>query len=154
MAVPAVQADEHPVCKNNLVTMIYDAGFRGNDVRASYAIVMRESNGQNLGPGNPSFNGSDYGIWQINAPSHSDAAWWSVEAMLDPQQQSRIAYKYLSSKGNNWLHWGLGESKSGKFYLDASLYGEWSSWQHENWIWNPFVKYWNQFPRKCKFLTR
>jgi hypothetical protein len=133
------------------VKILDRAGFTGNDLRASYAIVMRESKGQNLDESSPWYSGA-LGIFQIQTSAHSGKSWWSRSAMLDPQQQARIAYKYLSARGSSWQHWGLGETKKGQFYLDTSLYGGWSSWQHQNWIWYPFQKYWNEFPKKCKSL--
>lgn len=54
--------------------------------------------------------------------------------MLDPERQSRIVYKYMTNKGKYWVPWGLNSDGS----LNASQYGGWSSWQHENWIMAPF----------------
>lgn len=142
---------EKPVCRNAVVTMLHDAGFRKNDLRAAWAITWRESKHQNLDESSPWYTGA-LGMWQIQTSAHSGKSWWSRDAMLDPAKQSRIAYRYMTSKGTNWVHWGLGENKSGDFYLDTTVYGNWSPSQHQNWIWGPFVQGWNLFPNKCKSL--
>ena len=150
LALPSANKPE-PVCRNQIVTMLYDAGFRKNDLRAAWAITWRESHHENLDESSPWYTGA-LGMWQIQTSAHSDKSWWSREAMLDPKQQSRIAYKYMTSKGTNWIHWGLGETKSGKFYMDTTLYGGWSSSQQYSWIWEPFQYGWSTFPNKCKGL--
>lgn len=150
LAMPVKDKPE-PVCRNPIVTMLHDAGFREHDLRAAWAVTWRESKHQNLSESSPWYSGA-LGMWQIQTSAHSGKSWWSRSAMLNPEKQSRIAYKYLTSKATNWIHWGLGETKSGKFYLDPSLYGNWSSSQHYSWIWAPFVQGWNLFPKKCKSL--
>ena len=133
------------VCENDTAQALYDAGFRGRDLREAWSIVMRESRGQNLIPGHWAFNGADYGIWQINAPSHSSKSWWSVSAMSDPVRQSRIVFKW-SKGGDYWTPWGL--TPDGE--LDTTYYGSWSSWQHQNWIIGPFKYFFAKFPRACE----
>jgi hypothetical protein len=150
LALP-VANEPSTVCRNPIVTMLHDAGFQKHDLRAAWAITWRESHHQNLDESSPWYTGA-LGMWQIQTSAHSDKSWWSREAMLDPKQQSRIAYKYLTSKGTNWVHWGLGETKSGKFYMDTTLYGGWSGSQQYSWIWAPFVEGWDMFPNKCKSL--
>ena len=138
------------VCRNPIVTMLHDAGFRRHDLRAAWAITWRESKHQNLSESSPWFTGA-LGMWQIQTSAHSGKHWWSRSAMLNPERQSRIAYKHLTRKATDWVHWGLREHK-GKFYLDTTVYGGWSSWQHHNWIWAPFIQGWNLYPNKCKYL--
>ena len=148
LAVPVQKPVQE--CKNSVVTMLYDAGFRKHDLRAAWAVTWRESKHQNLSESSPWYSGA-LGFWQIQTSAHSGKHWWSRSAMLNPTQQSRIAYKYLTQKATNWVHWGLGERK-GQFYLDTTVYGGWSSWQHQNWIWAPFVQGWDLYPKKCKHL--
>lgn len=128
-------------CKNDLAVMLHAAGFRNDSLRMAWAIVMRESKGQNLDESSPYYTGA-LGIWQIQTSAWSGQSWWSRSAMLDPKRQSRIAYKYLSKKGTDWRHWGL--SSGGQ--LDTTYYSNWSSWQWENWIMAPFRKYYAQYP--------
>lgn len=132
-------------CRDRLARILHGAGFRGQGLRTGWAVVMRESNGQNLGPGHPAFNGADYGIWQINAPAHSGASWWSTSAMLDPHRQTRIVYRWTKG-GRYWQPWGL--TRDGQ--LDATQYGNWSSEQHEAWIMAPFRKFSAEFDRLPK----
>lgn len=127
------------VCNNKIVRWLDTAGFRGQSLRIGYAIVKRESGGD---PKNIT-NGADYGLWQINLPTHPG---YSYSALMDPVRNSKIAYK-LSKGGHNWKPWGIGVSKSGKVYMDSRDYdGIWSQWQKDNWIWKPFIKYYRAYP--------
>ena len=126
-------------CKNKIVQWMYAAGFRGKSLRIGWAIIKRESGGN---PYNVT-NGADYGLWQINRPTHPG---YSRSQLLDPVSNSKIAFK-LSKGGKNWKPWGIGVTKSGKPYMDSSDYdGIWSQWQKDNWIWIPFRKYYRQYP--------
>lgn len=136
-------------CDDRLALLLTRAGFRGQALRTAWAVVQRESNGQNLIPGHPSYNGADVGIWQVNRPAWGGSRWWSEAAMGDPARQSRIVYRILTKRGTYWRPWGL--TRDGR--LDATHYGSWSAWQHENWIMAPFRKYAAQFdrlPRACR----
>lgn len=120
-------------CKNRAAMILYKAGFTGWSHKMAWAITYRESKHQNLGSDSPWFSGA-YGMWQVQASAHSGKPWWSMAAMMDPYRQSRIVYKYMTNKGKYWVPWGLNPDGS----LNASHYGGWSSWQHENWIMAPF----------------
>jgi len=127
------------------VKILHNAGFTGNKLQIAYGIVMRESKGQNLSESSPWFSGA-LGYWQVQTSAHSHNKWWSRAAMLNPLRQSQIVYKYMSKKGTYWRPWGLsGDGKS----MDTTQYGAWSGWQHYNWIWLPYIRYYNSFP-KCK----
>jgi hypothetical protein len=128
-----------------VVKVLESAGFTGNNLRVAYGVVMRESKGQNLAEDSPWYSGA-LGIWQIQTSAHSGNRWWSRAAMLNPQRQSVIVYKYMTNKGTYWRPWGLTSDGRG---LDTSHYGSWSSWQHYNWIWAPYKRYYDGFPRKC-----
>lgn len=144
-AMPLQDAPNPRPCRDRLVNIIVDAGFKGNNIREAYAIVMRESNGENLGPGHPAFNGADWGIWQFNKPTWGGEPWWSDEAMLDPRKQSRIA-KNFSRGGKDWRHWGIsGDGQS----MDTTYYGMWDADTQYAWIWEPYARYYGSFPKKC-----
>jgi hypothetical protein len=128
-------------CNNNTARILYNAGFRGNSLRMAWAIVMRESKGQNLDESSRYFTGA-LGIFQIQTSAHSGKPWWARSAMLSPDTQSRIVYRYMTSRGTNWRPWGL--TPDGR--LDATHYRGWSSWQQENWIMKPFRKYYAAYP--------
>ena len=131
-------------CDDRIARIIYKAGFTGHDHIQAWAIVMRESRGQNLVPGHPSFNGSDWGIWQINRGAHGHNRWWTEANMSDKRKQSRIAYKHLSQEGTYWRPWGLTEDGQ----LDPTHYGMWSPWHWENWIMAPYRHFVSVYP--CK----
>jgi hypothetical protein len=128
-------------CKDRVVQILRDAGFKGHKTRMAWAIVMRESKGQNLDESSPWYTGA-LGFWQVQTSAHSGKSWWSRAAMLNPARQSRIVYLHLSERGRNWSHWGLTPQGT----LDARYYQGWSSWQHEAWIMAPFRKYYAAYP--------
>lgn len=135
--------DRKPVlkCKNNLAQTLFGAGFRGENLHEAWAIAMRESNGQNLGPGDSQFNGEDWGIVQFNKPTWGDESWWSDSKILDPHYSARIMYR-MSDGGRDWQMWGL----TGSGQLDASMYGGWSADQQWAWIIEPYQRWYGQYP--------
>lgn len=120
-------------CKNNIAQILYNAGFRGWPHKMAWAIVYRESKGQNLDESSRYFTGA-LGIFQIQSSAHRNKAWWSRSNMLNPQTQANIVYKYMTNRGTNWVAWGLNSNGT----LNTTHYRGWSSWQHENWIMKPF----------------
>lgn len=128
-------------CRNTLVVTLYNAGFRGENLREAWAIAMRESNGQNIGPGNPRFNGEDWGIVQFNKPTWGNEPWWDDEKILDPDYSAQIMYR-LSNGGKNWQMWGL----TGSGEINTSMYGGWSSSQQWAWIIEPYQRWYKQYP--------
>lgn len=151
LAAPApAQADPVQRCRDPLARLLIDGGFTGHTTRVAWAVVMRESRGQNLVPGHPMFNGSDWGVWQINSGAHGGNRWFTQTAMSNPAKQTRIAYRHLSQRGKYWRPWGLHLSRDGRVTLDTTHYGSWSAWQHQNWIWQPFIHFYGAFPRDCR----
>jgi hypothetical protein len=146
-AAPAKVADPYP-CRDRIVRVLHDAGFRGESLVIAWAIVQRESNGRNLVPGHPSWNGGDWGIWQVNRGAWGGERWWTESSMSDPARQSRIVYRILTQRGTYWRPWGLSSPHADS--LDTSHYGSWSSWQHYAWIWEPFTRYRAAFPKGCR----
>lgn len=120
-------------CNDNIAQILYSAGFRGWPHKMAWAIVYRESKGQNLDENSRYFTGA-LGIFQIQSSAHRNKAWWSRSNMLSPQTQANIVYKYMTSRGTNWVAWGLNSNGT----LNTTHYRGWSSWQHENWIMKPF----------------
>ena len=144
MVAPApAQAD---TCNKRVVKVLEKAGFTGNNLRIAYAVVMRESKGQNLAEDSPWFSGA-LGWFQIQTSAHSGKPWWSRAAMLNPLRQSQIVYNHMTNKGRWWQPWGLTPNGRG---VDASQYGGWSSWQITNWIWVPYWRYYQSFPAACR----
>lgn len=129
-----------PPCGNQLVKWIYEAGFRGQNIREAWAIAMRESNGR---PATVS-NGVDHGLFQFNQPSWGGQSWWNTSKLLTPVYNAKVAYK-MSKGGKNWGPWGMRDHAEWNF----ASYGMWSDWQIQNWIIGPYMKYYHQFPKKC-----
>ena len=146
-AAPAKVEEAYP-CRDRIVRVLHDAGFRGESLVIAWAIVQRESNGENLVPGHSRWNGGDWGIWQINRGAWGGERWWTESSMSDPVRQSRIVYRILSKRGTYWRPWGLSSPRADA--LDLSHYGGWSSWQHYAWIWEPYARYRAAFPKGCR----
>ena len=125
------------MCNDQLYRWLYDAGFRGHNIREAWAIAMRESNGK---PTQIS-NGVDHGLFQFNRPSWGGKSWWNTQMLLTPVYNAKIAYQ-LSDGGNNWQPWGMGDHNEFNF----TNYGMWSEWQLYNWIVEPYQRYYAQYP--------
>lgn len=132
-------------CRDKTALMLWDAGFRGEQNRIAWAITWRESKHQNLDESSPWYSGA-LGLWQIQTSAHSSKPWWSRSAMLDPERQSRIVWRHMTDRGKTWQPWGLNRTGTG---LDTTQYGGWSSWQHQNWIWAPYLQGRSLYPKKC-----
>lgn len=132
-------------CRDKTALMLWDAGFRGEQNRIAWAITWRESKHRNLDESSPWYSGA-LGIWQVQTSAHSSKTWWSRSAMLDPERQSRIVYRHMTDRGTTWQPWGLNRTGTG---LDTTQYGGWSSWQHHNWIWAPYLQGRSLYPKKC-----
>lgn len=129
-----------PPCKDQVVRWIWQAGFRGEEVRVAWAIAQRESNG------NPrESTWPDLGLMQLNAPSWQNTKYWPAN-IYDPVQNLQAVKKMVRDYG--WQPWGL-RVKDNQISYDFSSYGMWSSWRHQNWIVIPFERYYGQFPGKC-----
>lgn len=128
---------EQPICNNTLATAIYDAGFRGKNVREAWAIGMRESGGR---PDAVSATG-DYGVFQFNKAAHGGQKWWDTALLLTRKYNIHVAF--VMSKGGRW--WGPWDlSGSGQHlghYTPSSVGAKYQYW-------------YNRFPDKCKGLTK
>ncbi len=141
IVAPPVPAKPAKPCKDQVVAWIKEAGFQGANVRVAWAIAQRESNGN---PGESSW--PDLGLMQLNAPSWQGSKYWPAD-IYDPVQNLTAVRKMVRDMG--WQPWGL-SVKHGKVSYDFSSYGMWSSWQHQNWIVEPFERYYAQFPKACR----
>lgn len=146
-AQPAKVDDPYP-CRDRIVRVLHDAGFRGESLVIAWAIVQRESNGENLVPGHPRWNGGDWGIWQVNRGAWGGERWWTESGMSDPVRQSRIVYRILSKRGTYWRPWGLSSPRADA--LDTTSYQMWGPELHWAWIWEPYARYRAAFPKGCR----
>ena len=124
-------------CRNELVQVVRDAGWRGHDVRIGWAVAMRESNGN---AGESSY--PDLGLYQLNAPSWQGTKYWPDDP-FNARQNARAAFRIWKNHG--WRPWGLNSDGS----TNAADYSMWSQWQIDNWITIPFQRYYKQYPG-CK----
>jgi hypothetical protein len=100
---------------------LYSQGLSGQDLKNMWAIGMRESNGQNIGPGEPGFNGVDYGIFQINKTHEGlvkSMGYNSMDELMDPVKNLAVA-KHMSNNWQNLGAWGVSSGGG----MDYSSYG-------------------------------
>lgn len=114
-------------CKDPIIKVIRDAGWKGIHQRVAYAVAWRESNHRPSESTLP-----DLGLYQLNVGAWSGTKYWPANP-LDARQNARAAFRIWKDHG--WQPWGLNAKGTG---VDASSYA-WSSWQIENWIWRPYV---------------
>lgn len=89
-------------CTNPAALALHDAGFRGDDLRTAWAIVMRESGGR---PDAISATG-DYGMAQLNKATWQHASWWDTDQMLQRGPNARAMYR-VAEGGKTFRAWGL-----------------------------------------------
>jgi hypothetical protein len=140
--VTAAKGSQGFTCRDRVAKILHRAGFRGHSHRIAWAVVMRESKGQNLDERSPWYTGA-LGIFQVQTSAHSRKPWWSRAAMLDPDRQARIVYLHMTNRGKYWRPWGLTPNGRG---VDARDFGRWSSWQVTNWIWIPYERFYRAYP--------
>jgi len=123
--------------------VLYEVGFRGENLREAWAIAMRESNGDpEVGPGHWAYNGFDMGLFQLNRPSFSEQSWWYEDLLLDPHYNASVAYA-LSNGGRSWWPWGL----DGQGRTDAGAYAPiWTEEEIDSMITVPYRKFYALYP--------
>lgn len=101
----------------NLLALAIDAGWPADPkiLTTLERLINRESRGQNIVPGNPSWNGHDYGLLQINE-IHTDYVEQVygipfAEAMSDPWKNLNFAWILYSGRENQgkcgFQPWGI-----------------------------------------------
>jgi len=131
-----VLRQDQPSCNNQLVNELNDAGFTGINNRIAWAIVNRESNNQ---PGTVSSGA--YGLFQLQANVWSGASWWDWDTVLTREGNMSMAHELWSASG--WRPWGITPDGQG---MDTRDYSNWSSTTQYSWIWEPYERYWRQYP--------
>lgn len=99
-----------------LKDVLHTAGFRGENLKTAWAIVMRESNGRPRAyNGNRSTGDSSYGLFQINMIGDlgvSRRAKYGLERNEDlfhPKKNARIAFR-MSGGGRDFGAWAIGSN--------------------------------------------
>lgn len=99
-----------------LKSVLYEAGFRGENLREAWGTAMKESTGRPMAHNKNSDTGDNsYGLFQINMIGDLGPARLekynldSNEDLFDPLTNAKIAYQ-MSNGGKNWSAWhGLTE---------------------------------------------
>jgi hypothetical protein len=88
-----------------LVHLAKTAGFRGNGIVVAAAVAMAESQGNPLSIDYDSNGTTDYGLWQINWPTHAGVLGIvDPTTLYDPATNAEAAY-VISDHGTNWRPW-------------------------------------------------
>ena len=128
-------------CSSPLAVLLHEVGFRGENLREAWAIVMRESRGI------PSAKraGADFGLFQLNKPTWGSFPWWDDRRVLRAKYNAKRAF-ILSSGGRNWVAWGL----TGHGEANPRVYRSWSAKKVRDNIMRPYKKAYRMFPSSCK----
>lgn len=112
--------------RDQLVSILKEAGFSGENLRVAYAVVRAESSGRPRAHNNNRVSGDlSYGIFQINMIDKLGPArrkrysLSSNDDLYQPELNARIAYE-MSDGGRDWTPWGAFTNLSYRKHL-ASL---------------------------------
>lgn len=96
-----------------LKELLYEAGFRGKNLKTAWAVAMKESTGRPTAyNGNRSTGDSSYGLFQINmlgslgASRREKFGIQSNKDLLIPLTNAKAAY-HMSDGGKNWSAWDI-----------------------------------------------
>lgn len=111
----------------DLMSILKQAGFKGDGLRMAYAIAMAESGGNaRAHNGNRNTGDNSYGLFQINMlggmgpERRRQYGLSSNDALFDPLTNARVAYK-MSNGGKNWGPWSTyGNGAYQKYYGGSS----------------------------------
>lgn len=101
----------------DLKTILYEAGFRGANLKEAWAVAMKESTGRPRSHNdNPNTGDNSYGLFQINmigslGPARLEQYGLKTNKdLFNPLVNAKIAFQ-MSDGGKNWSAWnGLGSS--------------------------------------------
>lgn len=101
----AIPGQSGALSRNQLKSVLKQAGFREPSIRTAYGIAMRESRGYPGIASKPNSNGTqDHGLFQINDVHRSYIDFTNIYNAL---YNTQVAYN-MSSGGTNFSAWGLG----------------------------------------------
>jgi hypothetical protein len=100
-----------------LKAILYEAGFRGKNLKEAWAVAMKESTGRPSSHNdNPNTGDYSHGLFQINMIGSLGPARLkqykldSNEELFNPLTNAKIAFQ-MSNGGKNWSGWnGIGSS--------------------------------------------
>ena len=95
----------------DLMSILKQAGFKGDGLKMAYAIAMAESGGNaRAHNGNRNTGDNSYGLFQINMlggmgpERRARYGLSSNDALFDPLTNAKVAYK-MSNGGKSWGPW-------------------------------------------------
>lgn len=96
-----------------LKEILYEAGFRGKNLKEAWAIAMKESTGwPKAYNGNRATGDSSYGLFQINMIDYLGPARREIfkiksnKELFDPLTNAKAAY-HMSNGGKDWYSWDI-----------------------------------------------
>ncbi len=115
---------EGPGCKNWLANVLYETGFRDENLREAWSIVMRESGGRE----DAISSTGDYGMFQFNRAAWSSQEWWDTNRLLTREYNAKVAYK-ISEGGKTWYPWDInGQGEHLGRYTSSGTYSVYQKW--------------------------
>jgi hypothetical protein len=125
--VTKVEKPKKKICKNWLVKHLHESGFRGKNLREAWAIVMRESGGNEKTISST----NDYGMFQFNHYAHHKSSWWDSKKLLTRDYNTKIAYE-KSRGGKTWYMWDIdGQGNWKADWSPRSTYDKYVSWYNK-----------------------
>ena len=116
-----------PTCKNWLVKVLKETGFRGKNLKVAWSIVMRESGGR----ADAISSSGDYGMFQFNRSAWSKQDWWNTSKLLTRSYNAKVAYN-VSQKGHTFYPWDIsGKGKHLGRYTSTGTYQAYLKWYHK-----------------------
>lgn len=111
----------------SLISILQQAGFKGNALKMAYAIAMAESGGNaRAHNGNAGTGDNSYGLFQINmlgamGPERRKRFGLSSnDDLFDPLTNAKVAYK-MSNGGKSWGPWSTYGNGAYKTYYGGSM---------------------------------
>ena len=125
-------------CGDWLTKLLARVGFEGENLREAWAIVMRESGGNE----DAISVTNDLGLFQINTFAWSSQDWFNRELLLTREYNAQVALM-LSQGGKSWYAWGL----DGQGRLNPGAYVN-SGWSDEqiNGLLDRYLRWYKSYP--------
>lgn len=118
---------------NWLARFLYAKGLRGKDLQTAWAIAMRESRGLLIDSKHKSFNGADYGLWQINkvhANRIKQKFGWSLDEVGRDPNKAFAVYWWMSNGGKDLGAWNIQGHKPydpGNSAKHTQMFNQWAA---------------------------
>lgn len=132
MSIERFRDLDRPLTGTELRQLLELTGFRGEGLRQSWAVAMKESTGHPLAHNtNRATGDNSYGLFQINmlgklGPYRLEKFDLpSYEALFDPVTNAEVAY-HMSNEGTNFGHWGIGPDA-----YEGSTLGSYPRWYED-----------------------